>query len=153
VISLLGSQNFEYELIWDCWHKIKSELSCFSKCLLVSHLTIFPQHFWRPLRDTNCSGPFSHQPGVWLLQTRDRVGTEQGCMPPNTTLGSPLPWSSNPLSRLALTGLQREVDQLAWQFCPELISPWGKVSPQLKAHPTEQKRNLINSRESPRGIP
>jgi hypothetical protein len=42
--SLLWAQNFECELIWDCWCKIKSELSYFSECHLVSPLTIFPQH-------------------------------------------------------------------------------------------------------------
>jgi hypothetical protein len=34
---LLGAQNFECELIWGCWSKIKSEFSYFSECYLVSH--------------------------------------------------------------------------------------------------------------------
>jgi hypothetical protein len=44
-ISLLGAQNFECELIWDHWHKIKSKFSYFSECRLVSPWTVFPQHF------------------------------------------------------------------------------------------------------------
>jgi hypothetical protein len=41
----------------------------------------------------------------------------------------PLPQSSNPLSSLAQIGLQGEVNQLTWQFCPDSASPQGKSAP------------------------
>jgi hypothetical protein len=40
--------------------------------------------------------------------------------------GPPSLQSSNPLSSLAPTEPQGEVDQLAWQFRPDLVSPQGK---------------------------
>jgi hypothetical protein len=51
-------------------------------------------------------------------------------VPPKGIQDPPLPQSSNPLRSLAPTGLQREVNQLAWQFCLDSVSSQGKVNPQ-----------------------
>jgi hypothetical protein len=51
-------------------------------------------------------------------------------MPPNGIPGPPLPQSFSPLSSVAPTGLEGEVDQLTWQYHLDPVSPWGKVNPQ-----------------------
>jgi hypothetical protein len=96
---------------------------------LVSHLTIFPQHFWRPQWGIKHSGPLSHQPVAGLHWSREELGTKQGGMPPDVIPGPPSPWSCNPLSSLAPAGLQGEVDQLTWQFHPDSVSPQGNSGP------------------------
>jgi hypothetical protein len=91
--------------------------------------------------------PLSPWPEVGLPQSREGLGTKQGGMLPNGIPGLPSPWSSHPSSSLTLTGLQREMDQLSWQFHLDSVSPLRKVSPQ-----SGQKGSLINSQGSPRGI-
>jgi hypothetical protein len=119
--SQLGAQNFECELIWDCWRKIKSKL--------FTSLSVGWFLIWQ-YSTTLLEDPVRHQP-VWPLEplavgwtapSREGLGTKWDVVPPDGIPGPPSPQNSNPLSSLDPTGLHGEVDQLAWSFCLDLVS-------------------------------